>query len=32
MANIWQETAIRWERDLVKDQEKVRRDSTAGPQ
>jgi hypothetical protein len=30
--NIWQETAIRWERDLVKDQEKVRRDSTAGPQ
>jgi hypothetical protein len=32
MANIWQETAIRWERDLVKDQEKVRRDSNAGPQ
>lgn len=23
MANIWQETAIRWERDLVKAQEKV---------
>jgi hypothetical protein len=30
MANIWQETAIRWERDLVKDQEKLRRDSNAG--
>jgi hypothetical protein len=28
MANIWRETAIRWERDLVKDQERVRRNST----
>jgi hypothetical protein len=32
MANIWQETAIRWERDLVKGQDKARRDRTAGPQ
>ena len=31
-ANIWQETAIRWERDLIKDQEKIRRNSTAGRQ
>jgi hypothetical protein len=31
-ANIWQETAIRWERDLLKDQERVRRHSTAGAQ
>jgi hypothetical protein len=30
MANIWRETAIRWERDLVKDQERVRRNSTQG--
>ena len=30
--NIWQETAIRWERDLIKDQEKIRRNSTAGRQ
>jgi len=29
MANIWQETAIRWERDLLKDQEKRRRDGAA---
>jgi hypothetical protein len=28
MANIWRETTIRWERDLVKDQERVRRNST----
>jgi hypothetical protein len=31
-ANLWQETAIRWERDLIKDQEKIRRNSTAGRQ
>ena len=29
MASIWQETAIRWERDLLKDQEKLRRDKGA---
>jgi hypothetical protein len=29
MASIWQETAIRWERDLLKDQEKLRRDNAA---
>ena len=23
MASIWQETAIRWERDLLRDQEKL---------
>jgi len=32
MANIWQETTIRWERDLLKDQERLRRDNTAEPQ
>ncbi len=25
MANIWHETTIRWERDLLKDQKKLRR-------
>ena len=29
MASIWQETAIRWERDLLRDQEKLRRESAA---
>jgi hypothetical protein len=29
MASIWQETAIRWERDLLRDQEKFRRESAA---
>jgi len=29
MASIWQETAIRWERDLLSDQEKLRRGSAA---
>jgi hypothetical protein len=29
MASIWQETAIRWERDLLRDQEKLHRESAA---
>jgi hypothetical protein len=29
MANIWQETAIRWERDLLKDQKKLHGESAA---
>ena len=29
MANIWQESAIRWERDLLKDQQRLRRDRRA---
>ncbi len=29
MASIWQETAIRWERDLLRDQEKLRRERAA---
>jgi hypothetical protein len=29
MASIWQETAIRWERDLLRDQEKLNRASAA---
>lgn len=29
MASIWLETAVRWERDLLRDQEKVRREIAA---
>ncbi len=29
MASIWQETAIRWERDLLRDQEKLHGESAA---
>jgi hypothetical protein len=29
MASIWQETAVRWERDLLRDQEKLGRASDA---
>lgn len=31
MANIWRETTIRWEKDLLKDQEKLRRDNAQEP-